>query len=63
MRCNNSKFLSGQIMHFNKIFLSRKMVEMMQYIILGVLNVGENQTVVFFKHKKIKVIQKSNNNL
>ena len=39
------------------------MVEMMQYIILGVLNVGENQTVVFFKHKKIKVIQKSNNNL
>ena len=64
MRCNNSQFLSSQIMHFNKIFLSRKMVEMMQIIILGVLNVGESQTVVFFfEARKIKVIQKSNNNL
>lgn len=43
------------------------MVEMMQFIILGVLNVGENQTVTkllfLFKLEKIKVIQKSNNNL
>ena len=51
-------------MHVNIIFLSRKMVEMMQFIILGELNVGENQTVVFFfKLEKIKVSQKSNNNL
>ena len=67
MRCNNSQFLSSQITHFNIIFLSRKMVEMMQFIILGVLNVGENQTVTkllfLFKLEKIKVIQKSNNNL
>lgn len=51
-------------MHVNIIFLSRKMVEMMQFIILGELNVGENQTVVvvFLKLEKIKVIQKSKNN-
>ena len=40
---------------------------MMQFIILGVLNVGENQAVTkllfLFKLEKIKVIQKSNNNL